>query len=235
MRTNIFMKEISTKKYGVVIVAGGSGKRFGGELPKQFLPVREKPVLMRTIEQFHKTFSGIHIVVVLPGSHIDVWNKLCSEHNFSIDHTIVQGGKERFWSVKNGLNALSECELVAVHDGVRPLASEALIAKCFETAQRHGTCVPVIPETDSLRKGNFSNNQPVCRKNLYRVQTPQVFKFSWLKKSYNQPFSENFTDDASVVERAGFQIILTEGEEENIKITQQKDLDLAEFFLKKQL
>ncbi len=225
------MEEISNSKYGVIIVAGGTGKRFGSELPKQFLPIGNKPVLMRTIEKFHGTIADIQIIVVLPNSHIETWKQLCAEYDFKTEHTIVEGGKERFGSVKNGLDTLKECELVAVHDGVRPLASGKLISNCFETAQRHGSCIPVIPETDSLRKGDFLNNQPLSRKNLYRVQTPQVFKYTWLKKAYNQPFHEDFTDDASVIERAGFQIILTQGEEENIKITRKKDLNLAEFYL----
>jgi 2-C-methyl-D-erythritol 4-phosphate cytidylyltransferase len=223
------IKNIQDK--GVVIVAGGSGKRFGSELPKQFLDIAGKPVLMHTILKFYDAYPNIRIVVVLPEAHHETWASLCSEHNFEIEHEVVKGGKERFDSVKNGLEKVRGCEIIGVQDGVRPLASTKLIQTCYETAFSYGACVPAIPVADSLRKGDKTNNAPINREGLFRVQTPQVFRSSWLQKAYEQPFDGSFTDDASVVEKAGHKIILVDGEESNIKITRQEDLKLAEFYL----
>jgi 2-C-methyl-D-erythritol 4-phosphate cytidylyltransferase len=216
---------------GVVIVAGGSGKRFGSEIPKQFLDIAGKPVLMHTILKFYDAYPNIRIVVVLPEAHHETWASLCSEHHFEIEHEVVKGGKERFDSVKNGLEKVRGCEIIGVQDGVRPLASTKLIQICYETAFSYGACVPAIPVADSLRKGDKTNNAPINREGLFRVQTPQVFRSSWLQKAYEQPFDGSFTDDASVVEKAGHKIILVDGEESNIKITRLEDLKLAEFNL----
>lgn len=216
---------------GVIIVAGGSGKRFGSDLPKQFLEINGRPVLMHTIQQFFNAFPNIKIVVVLPEKHHETWAKLCDDHQFEIEHEVVQGGKERFNSVKNGLAKVPDCEIVGVQDGVRPLVSEKLIHTCYETAFRYGACVPAIPVTDSLRKGNVTDNKPISRNGLFRIQTPQVFRNSWLQSAYEQTYHDSFTDDASVVEKAGHKIILVNGEESNFKITKQEDLKLAEFYL----
>ncbi len=227
------MLKTNSSKTGVVIVAGGSGKRFGNEMPKQFLTLQQWPVLMHTINQFAKSIDNIEIVVVLPEKHHKTWENLCQKHEFNISHKVATGGTERFYSVKNGLARVADCEVIAVHDGVRPLASQDLIKRCFETAARHGSCVPVIPVLDSLRKGDSQKNKPVSRQNLYRVQTPQVFRQSWIMKAYEQNFNANFTDDASVIETLGYQIFLTEGSEKNIKITKPEDLELAAFYLNK--
>jgi 2-C-methyl-D-erythritol 4-phosphate cytidylyltransferase len=220
------------QNYGVIIVAGGSGKRFGSELPKQFLKVEGKPVLMHTIQQFYGAYPFIKIVVVLPESYHDTWVSLCQTHQFEIEHEVVKGGKVRFDSVKNGLEKVKGCEIIGVQDGVRPLVSKKLIQTCYETAFSYGACVPAIPVADSLRKGDKTNNAPISREGLFRVQTPQVFRSSWLQKAYEQPFNDLFTDDASVVEKNGHKIILVNGEETNIKITRREDLSLAEFYLK---
>ncbi|MDA3866775.1 MAG: 2-C-methyl-D-erythritol 4-phosphate cytidylyltransferase [Salinivirgaceae bacterium] len=224
------MQNGTNKKYGVVIVAGGSGKRFGTDMPKQFLLLNGKPVLMHTIERFAETKLPMKIVVVLPEAHHETWTKLCTEHAFELPHELVTGGDERFFSVKNGLEKLDECKIIGIHDGVRPLISAELIEKCYATAERNGSCVPAIAVPDSLRRGSFSKNEIVDRTNLYRLQTPQVFRKDWIIGAYRQSFDKEFTDDASVAEKAGFPIILTSGEEENIKITHQKDLSLAATF-----
>jgi 2-C-methyl-D-erythritol 4-phosphate cytidylyltransferase len=215
----------------VVIVAGGSGKRFGADIPKQFLLLNGKPVLMHTIERFAKTKLRMRIVVVLPEAHHETWADLCKKHAFGLQHDVATGGAERFFSVKNGLEKLGNCHIIGIHDGVRPVISAGLIEKCYATAERNGSCIPAIAVSDSLRRGSFSQNAIVDRTNLYRLQTPQVFRKDWIMSAYRQSFDKAFTDDASVVEKAGFPIILTDGEEENIKITTRKDLSLAAVFL----
>lgn len=217
-------------KNGVIIVAGGSGKRFGGEVPKQFLLLNGKPVLMHTIERFAEALQQPEIVVVLPELYRAQWQELCRQHAFNVPHSTVAGGEERYYSVVNGLKKLGSCELIGVHDGVRPLVSAALIRRCYDTASRHGSCVPVISISDSLRAGNFHNNRRIQRETVYRVQTPQVFREKWLIDAYSLPYQYGYTDDASVMETAGYPIILTEGEPENIKITQSEDLPLAAFY-----
>lgn len=219
---------------GVIIVAGGSGIRFGSQLPKQFLEINGKPVLMHTIQQFFNAYHDIKIVVVLPETHHETWVNLCDEHQFKIEHEVAHGGKERFNSVKNGLEKVQDCELVGVQDGVRPLATAKLIQTCFETAFRYGACVPAIPVSDSLRKGDKTDNKPISREGLYRIQTPQVFRNIWLQKAYEQKYDSSFTDDASVVENAGHKIILVDGEESNIKITNRNDLKLIGVYLEKE-
>lgn len=221
-------------KYGVVIVAGGSGTRFGNEIPKQFLTLNQFPVLMHTIRQFSQSIEKIEIAVVLPANHHETWKKLCAEYDFNIPHHVSYGGTERFYSVKNGLEKVADCELIGIHDGVRPLTPQKLIQQCFESAGRHGSCVPVIPVTDSLRNGNYQQNKPISRENLYRVQTPQVFRQSWIMKAYEQEFDPAFTDDATVLEKLGYPVFLTDGTEKNIKITKPEDLNLAAFYLKEQ-
>lgn len=225
------MSEIGDFRCGVVIVAGGSGLRYGVDVPKQFLLLVDKPVLMHTISVFAKLAFIKHIIVVLPSEHRMMWENLCSTYHFDIPHTVTDGGKERFYSVQNGLEHLKNCDLIGIHDGVRPVVSTGLVENCYTTAMLHGSCVPVVPVTDSLRRGDFSHNSMVSRAKLYRVQTPQVFYQKWLFKAYNQPFDAEFTDDASVVENAGYDITLTLGEERNIKITGKPDMELASFYL----
>ena len=227
------MSENNSKRYAI-IVAGGSGKRFGSEMPKQFLPLDGKPVLMRTIEKFDQ--AGATIVVVLPVEHQEMWMSMCKDGNFAVSHTIADGGKTRFESVKNGIAAienLADGNLVAVHDGVRPLASVELINRCYDTAQETGSAIPVVNPSDSIRQVmDDGTSQQLLRSSLRAVQTPQTFKAELLRGAYDVEESPLFTDDASVVESAGHQVSLVEGEIANIKITTPIDMVIATELLK---
>ncbi len=217
----------------VIIVAGGSGLRMGSELPKQFLLLENRPVLMWTISRFIRYDPAITVVVVLPGSQIDYWKELCTKHKFHTEHLVVKGGETRFHSVKIGLDALPESDLVAVHDGVRPLVSYETIENCFSQAARTGAAIPVLPLTETLRTGTMENSHTVDRNAYYTVQTPQIFRVSLLKEAYRQDWSTTFTDDASVVEKSGSPVVMVPGNRENIKITHPWDLWLASEYLKK--
>jgi 2-C-methyl-D-erythritol 4-phosphate cytidylyltransferase len=218
-------------KYAIV-VAGGKGLRMGADIPKQFLPLAGKPVLMHTLEAFYRYDSEMKIILVLPVSQQAFWKKLCLDHGFDVPHRIANGGESRYDSVKNGL-ALTEGEaLVAIHDGVRPFLNTGLIARCFAKAAEKGSAIPVFELTESLRRieGKVSFSEP---RDAYRsVQTPQTFRLDILKKAYELPNCDRFTDDASIVEAAGFPIDLVEGLRENIKITTPLDLLLAEQIFK---
>ena len=221
------------KERYVIIVAGGKGKRMQNNIPKQFLEVGGKPLIMRSVEAFFSFDNQIKIVLVLPKSELSLWIELCSKHQFRIACKLVEGGKERFFSVKNGLKEVPNNALVAVHDGVRPFPSKATIQNTFNTADKFGNAVPVIDPVDSLRKTDEKGNiLSVIRSQYKLVQTPQVFDASILKKAYEQPFSHNFTDDASVIEAIGEKIQLVEGNRENIKITTPFDLLVAESICK---
>ena len=227
------MSDNNSKRYAI-IVAGGSGKRFGSELPKQFLPLDGKAVLMRTIEKFDQ--AGATIVVVLPTEHQQMWIDMCKESNFAVTHTIANGGKTRFESVKNGIAAIKELadgDLVAVHDGVRPLASVELLSRCYSTAQETGSAIPVVNPSDSIRQVmNDGTSHQLLRSSLRTVQTPQTFRAELLKGAYDVKESPLFTDDASVVESAGHQVTLVEGEVTNIKITTPIDMIIATELIK---
>lgn len=221
------------EKY-IIIVAGGKGLRMGGDIPKQFLPIDGQPVLMRTIVAFTNYDRNIHPIVVLPIDQQDYWKELCNEYNFSIEHQIANGGETRFHSVKNGLALVpkSTDSIVGVHDGVRPFASVETIGAAYENALLKGSAIPVIDCVDSVRRIVGNGNTAEDRSQLKLVQTPQVFRADLLHESYNQPFSERFTDDASVFEKAGYKVHLTKGNRENIKITTPFDLTIAEALLK---
>jgi len=220
-------------KHHVIIVAGGSGIRLNSALPKQFMLLLGRPVLMHTIIQFHNADPEFNIILVLPLSHQQTWKDLVSEHEFHIPHLVVTGGETRFHSVKNGLDTLtaSDDSIVAVHDGVRPMLSTELILQCFSVAQASGSAVPVIPLTDSIRQVNHAGNTALSRENLKLVQTPQCFRTADIKTAFSTAYSPGFTDCASVLEASGFVISLTEGEQDNFKITTQKDLWLAEHLM----
>ena len=226
------MTEDKSKRYAI-IVAGGSGKRFGSEMPKQFLPLDGKAVLMRTIEKFDQ--AGATIVVVLPIEHQEMWMTMCKENNFAVTHTIANGGKTRFESVKNGIAAiesLADGDLVAVHDGVRPLASVELINRCYDNARETGSAIPVVNPSDSIRQViDDGTSRQLLRSSLRAVQTPQTFRAELLKGAYDVEESPLFTDDASVVESAGHQVTLVEGEVSNIKITTPIDMVVAKALL----
>lgn len=216
----------------VIIVAGGKGVRMNSQIPKQFIEIGGKPVLMHTINQFKAYSTDIHIILVLPSEQINYWNDLCAKHSFSVIHTIVSGGEARFFSVKNGLEKVIT-KYVGIHDGVRPLVSLSTINRCFDEVKKVDAVVPVVDLVDSIRYAeNNDNSNTVDRTKFKLVQTPQVFNTHVLKESYQLPYSENFTDDASVVENAGYQVKLVEGNRENIKITTEIDLKIAELFLK---
>lgn len=214
----------------VILVAGGKGLRFGGEVPKQFLPVKGRPVLMRTIDVFKKAFPEIHVVLVLSPSQQEYWKQLCKEYSFDVPLQIADGGETRFHSVKNGLSLIPDTHaIVGVHDGVRPLVSEDTIFRCYETAEKERTAVPVVPVVETVRKLEEEGKSKTVDRNLYRlVQTPQTFQVEILKKAYGQPYESFFTDDASVVEKMNVPVVLVEGNRENIKITTPSDLLFAE-------
>lgn len=216
----------------IIIVAGGRGTRMGTDIPKQFLKVAGKPVLMHTIERFHHYDPELGIIVVLPKDQQETWKAMCTEYHFDIPHRIADGGSTRFESSKNGLALVPDDEegVVGFHDGVRPFVSEEVIANCFEMAREEYTAVPVVPVTDTLRHTDPRSERTfTVDRNLYRaVQTPQVFDISLAKQAFNQPERQSFTDDASVVESLGISIKLVDGNKENIKITTPFDLKVAE-------
>jgi 2-C-methyl-D-erythritol 4-phosphate cytidylyltransferase len=215
------------KRY-TIIVAGGQGKRMNAAIPKQFLLLAGKPVLMHTLEVFSSYNNEMEIILVLPENQMEVWFSLCREHSFDVAHSVVAGGSERFYSVKNALNAVETPSLVAVHDGVRPLVSRETIDRCFAMAEKQQTAVPVVDLVDSIREISDSESRAVDRNRYKLVQTPQVFSGELLKRAYEAPFSPTFTDDASVVESLGKKISLVEGNRENIKLTTEMDLKIAE-------
>lgn len=215
-----------------IIVAGGKGLRMGSDLPKQFLPVGGKPVLMRTIEQFYAFSHDLRIIVVLSKDQQNFWRKLCHDHQFTIPHTIADGGASRFQSSKSGLALVPDDEdgVVAFHDGVRPFVSTDVIARCFETAHEDYSAIPVIAVTDTLRHvdDRTGTSFTVNRKLFRAVQTPQVFNIALAKQAFNQPERDSFTDDASVVESLGVRVNTVEGNRENIKLTTPFDLKVGE-------
>ncbi len=214
----------------VIIVAGGSGLRMGHSIPKQFLLLNGKPILLHTIERFFNYDNNINLVIVLPQEQVKYWKQLCTEHNCLIPHQIAPGGSTRFQSVKSGLS-LIHSGIIAIHDGVRPFPSTPLIATCFEIAKKNGNAVPAIPSQDSIRHIKGGNNYPVDRSSFRFVQTPQVFTHTILQRAYSQKEQVLFTDDASVVQELGESIHLVEGERNNLKITTPADLDYAHFLI----
>ena len=238
----------------VIIVAGGKGLRMGSDIPKQFLPIGGKPVLMRTLERFREYDADLQIILVLPEAQQDYWHQLCEEYHFDVAYTLANGGQTRFHSVQNGLAKVPDDAegVVGVHDGVRPFPSIEVIRNCYEMACTAKAVIPVIPVVETVRQ-IFSNGQTRtdtdkkeslspevrCQKESrtvprdeYRlVQTPQTFDIQLLKAANRQPYNDGFTDDASVVESYGHQITLVEGNRENIKITTPYDLKIAEVLI----
>lgn len=223
-------QEEQSPRYAI-IVAGGKGLRMQTDLPKQFLPLRGRPVLMHTMECFRGLVDKV--VLVLPSEQVHYWAGLCEEQDFDLPHTIALGGTTRFASVRNGLAELPSSGLVAIHDGVRPFASPTLIEACFQMAERRGAAIPAIPLTDSLRiRIGDEVSQAVDRSAYVSVQTPQTFRLETIKRAYEAPFSPTFTDDASVYEASEQGTIsLIPGEATNIKLTTPLDLKLAELLL----
>jgi 2-C-methyl-D-erythritol 4-phosphate cytidylyltransferase len=222
------------KKF-VIIVAGGSGSRMGSEIPKQFLELCGKPVLMHTIGVFFDFDPECELILVLPDVHQKLWAELCLKYSFSLPHQIVSGGETRFHSVQNGLKFIQDEGIVFIHDGVRPLVSLETLERCYVMARKSGNAIPVLPVTESLRKLDGDQNISVDRSLYFSVQTPQTFRSEVILRSYLQPYQPDFTDDASVVEKAEFTINMVEGNRENIKITNPTDLIVAEAFLQEKV
>ena len=217
----------------IIIVAGGKGLRMGSDIPKQFLPIGGKPVLMRTLERFRQYSTTLQIILVLPKAQQDYWQKLCKEYAFDIDYQLADGGETRFHSVQNGLAKIPDNAqgVVGVHDGVRPFPSIDVIRNCYETAREKKAVIPVIPVVETVRHLKGDTSVTVSRNDYRLVQTPQTFDIQLLKEANRQPYNEGFTDDASVVEAFGFNITLVEGNRENIKITTPYDLKIAEVLI----
>jgi 2-C-methyl-D-erythritol 4-phosphate cytidylyltransferase len=222
-------------KSHAIIVAGGTGMRMDSAVPKQFLLLKNRPVLMHTIEAFRSCDTKPEIILVLhPGFH-SYWKQLCVDHHFTTKHQLVEGGLTRFHSVKNGLDTITgdENAVIAVHDAVRPLTSTYIIDESYKYAAKHGNAIAAVKSRDSVRqiKNDHSINLP--REEIYLVQTPQTFRLNQLKKAYMQEYSDNFTDDASVVEQSGVSINLINGSYQNIKITFPEDIAIAELLIGK--
>ncbi len=213
----------------IIIVAGGSGKRMKSDIPKQFLSLKGKPILMHTIEQF-TTFSS-DIFLVLPKKDISIWQELVKNHRFNTPVNIINGGGERFFSVQNALNQCSKEGIILIHDGVRPLVSKETIQNVIDHTLKYSSAIPVLDIQESVRMIVKRESMPVDRNKYKLVQTPQGFSANLIIESYQEDYNFKFTDDASVFENAGYSISLVGGNKENIKITSPEDLQLAEFLL----
>ncbi len=217
----------------IIIVAGGKGLRMGSDIPKQFLPIGGKPVLMRTLERFRSYDANLQIILVLPEAQQDYWRELCEQYHFDVEYLLANGGQTRFHSVLNGLALVPDDAegVVGVHDGVRPFPSIEVIRNCYATARVKKAVIPVIPVVETVRHLEGDKSATVPRNDYRLVQTPQTFDIQLLKAANRQPYNEGFTDDASVVESYGYEITLVEGNRENIKITTPYDLKIAEVLL----
>jgi len=211
-----------------LIVAGGKGKRMNTSIPKQFLLLNNLPVVMHILKKFSHFEKTI---LVLPQSQFNYWEELCNTHNFTQLHTLVEGGKTRFHSVRNGLKKIDNNTIIAIHDGVRPLISTKLIDSLMTETKNGVGIIPIVPVKDSIRKVEGENSIHIDRSNLYKVQTPQCFLSTDIKEAYTQEFSDTFTDDASVFEAKGGRIATLLGEEKNLKITTKEDLTIANKFM----
>lgn len=219
-------------KYYAIIVAGGSGSRMNSEIPKQFLLLNGKPILMHTIEAFYNSDLKPEIILVLNSEYKELWFKLCTQHNFKTPYQIAENGEHRFHSVKNALELVNHDSIVAIHDAVRPIISNDLISRIYSLAEQLGAVIPVVTSKDSVRRKQGNSTIAVNREEILLVQTPQAFQSKLIKEAYLQQYIAEFTDDASVIEKAGTTIITTEGDYKNIKITYPEDLKLAEIYLK---
>ena len=222
---------LDMQKYAV-IVAGGSGTRMKREMPKQFIPIAGKPILMHTLKAFEQVKLGIEIILVLPKGQMEDWKNLCTQYHFEVPHQITHGGDSRFQSVKNGLRQIDhEVGLVAIHDGVRPLVNSQIILNAFETAEQKGNAVAAVPLKDAIRQVVADENKVLNRKEYRLIQTPQAFRLHQIKAAFRRDDNPAFTDDATVLEATGEKINLIEGSYRNIKITTPEDLALAEALL----
>ncbi|MFP4489088.1 MAG: 2-C-methyl-D-erythritol 4-phosphate cytidylyltransferase [Bacteroidales bacterium] len=212
----------------LIIVAGGKGRRMGAAVPKQFLLLAGRPMIFHTIDRFLEYDPYIELIIVLPQDSVKYWQHLCNKYGFRHHHNIVAGGQERFNSVKNGLSLVRQESLVAVHDAVRPRVSIETIDRCFSKAEKKGNAVPFISPAESVRLISDSGaNSSTDRRRVALIQTPQVFRSDILLAAYARVYDPSFTDDASVVEAAGYKINLVDGNRENIKITTAEDLEIT--------
>jgi 2-C-methyl-D-erythritol 4-phosphate cytidylyltransferase len=236
MASENLKSQISNLKSYAIIVAGGSGSRMQSAVPKQFLLLCGRPVLMHTIEAFHFSAVKPAIIVVLPAEYHTYWSQLCTDYNFKIPHQLVTGGATRFHSVKNGLDIIDDADgaPIAVHDAVRPLISSQIIEKSYQHASEYGNAITAVKSRDSVRLMRNGVSKSLRREDVYLVQTPQTFQSAQIKKAYLQSYNTKFTDDASVVEETGVEIHLVEGSYQNIKITFPEDILIAEMILKSQ-
>ncbi len=216
-------------KINVIIVAGGKGKRMQSDLPKQFLELAGKPILMHTIDRF-KSYAD-RILLVLPKDNFKIWNDLVEKHNYNTNIELIEGGKERFFSVQNALACIPDNEIVLIHDGVRPLVSGDIIQSVIDTVKPEKGVIPVVELKESLRELQKEGSKPVDRAQFRLVQTPQGFYSTTIKQAYQSEFQTFFTDDASVFEHAGFSIDLVQGHPHNIKVTLPEDLFLAQYLI----
>ncbi len=222
------------QKY-IIIVAGGSGVRMNSSVPKQFMELQGKPIIMHSIQKFVDAIPQISIVLVLSTNHQQQWITLCKKHNFNYKYQLAEGGETRFQSVKNGLALVPENCMVGVHDAARPLISNQIIINAFETAEQKGNASPAILLSESIREVEGESNKAIDRSKIFIIQTPQCFKSTLLKNAFLQTYRSTFTDDASVLEAMGEKINLIEGHRENIKITTPQDLIIAEVLMKESL
>lgn len=216
-----------------IIVAGGSGARMQAVVPKQFLLLNGRPVLMYTLEAFYQSAYQPQVILVLHPNFHTYWQQLCAEHQFTMPHQLADGGETRFHSVKKGLELVNDNSLVAVQDAVRPLTDIAIIDAAYAQALEYGNAVTAVKSRDSVRSMRNGHSESLLRDEIYLVQTPQTFQSGLIKKAYLQPFNDGFTDDASVAEKDGAFIHLIEGNYQNIKITYPEDIAIAEMLLKR--
>lgn len=219
------------KKYAI-IVAGGTGTRMQAEVPKQFMMLSGKPVILYSVEAFRAYDPLIQIILVMHPDYMDIWNTISFEFKITISVLLVKGGKTRFESVSNGLKLLNGKGLVAIHDAARPVIYPDFISELFSTAETYGSAIPAVPINDTIRVIEGDASRQFDRTFLRAIQTPQVFRTLEIQRAYKQPYQDSFTDDGSVMEAAGFNINLAEGLQENIKITHNQDIALAEVLLK---
>jgi 2-C-methyl-D-erythritol 4-phosphate cytidylyltransferase len=220
-------------KKTAIIVAGGTGQRMGTALPKQFLAIEGKSILLHTVDQFVSAFSDINFVIVLPADYIHEGENLIAASGLVHSFLFVAGGDTRFQSVKNGLAQADPASIVFVHDAVRCLLTPDLIQRCYQQAVEKGSAIPAVSSTDTVRIIEGTKHHVVDRANVMMIQTPQTFNAAILKKAFEQAYQPSFTDEANVLEASGKEVYLIEGEHENIKITRPLDLAIAEYILAK--
>ena len=216
-----------------IIVAGGTGQRMGSVVPKQFLEIEHKAILLHTIDQFVAAFADIEIVIVLPEVYINEGKKIIEKNKFKNTFDFVVGGETRFQSVKNGLSKVTTSSIVFVHDAVRCLLTPALVQRCYQQAVEKGSAIPAVSATDTIRLMEGEKHHLINREDVMLIQTPQTFQSEILLKAFEQNYQASFTDEANVVEASGVPIFLVEGEFENIKITRTLDMAIANYILTK--